>query len=83
MTLTKFLCDNEIVSDTSGRVATAQGFRSSFRDWASENGHPKDVAERALAPTVKNAVEAAYHCTDLLERRRKMMIEWEKHCLGR
>jgi integrase len=82
MTLTKFLRDKEIASDTPGRVATAHGFRSSFRDWASENGYSKDVAERALAHTVKSAVEAAYHRTDLLEQRRKMMIEWEKHCLG-
>ncbi len=82
MTLTKFLRDKKIASDTLGRIATAHGFRSSFRDWASENGYPKDVAERALAHTVKNAVEAAYHRTDLLEQRRKMMTEWERHCLG-
>lgn len=82
MTLTKFLRDKKIASDTPSRIATAHGFRSSFRDWASENGYPKDVAERALAHTVKNAVEAAYHRTDLLEQRRKMMAEWERHCLG-
>ena len=32
------------------RIATAHGFRSSFRDWASENGYTRDYAERALAP---------------------------------
>jgi len=80
MTLTKFLRDQKAASDVAGRMATAHGFRSSFRDWASENGFPKDVAEKALAHTVKNAVEAAYHRTDLLEQRRTMMIAWEKHC---
>ncbi len=80
MTLTKFLRDRNVISDTPGRIATAHGFRSSFRDWASENGFPKDVAERALAHTVKNAVEAAYHRTDLLEQRRSMMIAWESYC---
>ncbi|WP_313199635.1 phage integrase central domain-containing protein [Rhizobium sp.] len=83
MTLTKFLRDRHVKSDTPGRIATAHGFRSSFRDWASEKGYPKDVAERALAHTVKNAVEAAYHRTDLLEQRRAMMLQWAEHCLGR
>lgn len=83
MTLTKFLRDQNVLSDTPGRVATAHGFRSSFRDWASENGYPKDVAEKALAHTIKNAAEAAYHRTDLLDQRRSMMAEWEKYCLGR
>ncbi len=80
VTLTKFLHDRNVASDTPGRGATAHGFRSSFRDWASESGYPKDVAERALAHTVKNAVEAAYHRTDLLDQRRLMMGEWAKHC---
>lgn len=82
MVLTKFLRDKKIKSDTPGRLATAHGFRSSFRDWASESGYSRDLAERALAHTIKNAVEAAYHRTDLLEQRRAMMLEWEGYCLG-
>ena len=82
MALTKFLHDHDVESDTRGRNATAHGFRSSFRDWASENGYPRDLAERALAHTVKNAVEAAYHRTDLLDQRRPMMLEWERYCLA-
>src|SRR5690606_34490213 len=39
MTLTKLLRDAEVSSDTPGRVATAHGFRSAFRDWASESGY--------------------------------------------
>lgn len=38
MVLTKFLRDRNALSSEKGRVATAHGFRSSFRDWASENG---------------------------------------------
>ncbi|MHA7969326.1 tyrosine-type recombinase/integrase [Rhizobium sp. CAU 1783] len=82
MALTKFLHDHAVESDTPGRHATAHGFRSSFRDWASENGYSRDLAERALAHTVKNAVEAAYHRTDLLDQRRPMMLDWERYCLG-
>ena len=79
MALTKFLRDKKTVSDVAGRHATAHGFRSSFRDWASENGYPRDLAERALAHTIKNQSEAAYHRTDLLEQRRPMMDAWSNH----
>lgn len=78
MTLTKILRDASIQSETPGRIATVHGFRSSFRNWASESGYPRDLAERALAHTIRNAVEAAYHRTDLLEQRRGMMVAWEK-----
>lgn len=76
MVLTAFLRRVGTKSDTQGRVATAHGFRSSFRDWCSEHGYPRDLAERALAHTVTNKVEAAYHRTDLLEQRRPMMESW-------
>lgn len=76
VTLTKILRDAGIGSETPGRTATAHGFRSTFRDWASEHGYPRDLAERALAHTVRNAVEAAYHRTDLLDQRRPMMEAW-------
>ena len=82
MALTSFLRKHRAVSDTLGRSATAHGFRSSFRDWASENGYPRDYAERALAHTIKNTTEAAYHRTDLLEQRRPMMENWAKHVIS-
>ncbi|MFM0053945.1 tyrosine-type recombinase/integrase, partial [Caballeronia grimmiae] len=81
MVLTSFLRRVKAKSDTPGRVATAHGFRSSFRDWASENGHARDLAERALAHTVANKVEAAYHRTDLLEQHRPLMEAWAAHAL--
>jgi integrase len=82
MALTKFLRDQKAHSSEAGRAATAHGFRSSFRDWASENAYPRDLAERALAHTIKNQTEAAYHRTDLLEQRRTMMEAWSKHVGG-
>jgi len=83
MALTGFLRKHKAVSDTPRRFATAHGFRSAFRDWASENNYPRDYAERALAHTIKNAVEAAYHRTDLLEQRRPMMENWAKHVVSK
>lgn len=56
---------------------TAHGFRSSFRDWASEATNlAREVAEMALAHTIENKVEAAYRRGDLLEKRRDMMEQW-------
>jgi integrase len=53
------------------------GFRSTFRDWASERTHyPRDVAEMALAHTIKNKTEAAYRRDDLLPKRSLMMQDW-------
>ncbi|WP_229801999.1 tyrosine-type recombinase/integrase [Paramylibacter ulvae] len=81
MTLSKILRDSKIASDTAQRFATVHGFRSSFRDWASENGYARDLAERALAHAIKSETESAYHRTDLLEQRRDMMENWGSFAL--
>ena len=65
-----------------GINATPHGFRSSFRDWAAEHGYERDIAEAALAHTVRNQVEAAYRRTDFLNKRRTMMEQWGKFCTG-
>lgn len=60
---------------------TVHGFRSTFRDWASEETHyPNMVAEQALAHMVGNAVENAYRRGDLLEKRRALMADWASYC---
>ncbi|EIG2940151.1 site-specific integrase, partial [Escherichia coli] len=82
MVLTSFLRKKKAVSDIPGRVATAHGFRSTFRDWCSEQGYSRDLAERALAHTLKNKVEAAYHRTDLLEQRVPMMQAWADYVMS-
>jgi integrase len=82
MAITSFLRRLKAHSDSPGRVATAHGFRSSFRDWCSENGYARDLAERSLAHAIKDQVEAAYHRTDLLEQRRELMNAWEAFVTG-
>jgi integrase len=60
---------------------TAHGFRSSFRDWASEQtSMAREVAEAALAHAIGDRVEAAYRRGDLFEKRRKMMDAWGGYC---
>jgi integrase len=62
---------------------TVHGFRSSFRDWVSEEtDHSPEVAEMALAHTISNKVEQAYRRGNLLERRRRLMVDWETYCMG-
>ncbi len=56
---------------------TTHGFRSSFRDWAAERTNfPRAVCEAALAHALRDKTEAAYHRTDLFERRRDLMNTW-------
>lgn len=60
---------------------TVQGFRSTFRDWASEcTNYPREVCELALAHTISNAAEPAYRRDDRFDKRRRLMAEWAKYC---
>jgi len=62
---------------------TVHGFRSTFRDWISEKTeHSPEVAEMALAHTIGNKVEQAYRRGNLLERRKRLMQDWESYCHG-
>lgn len=74
MTLTKLLRELKV-------PVTVHGFRSSFRDWVSEEtGVQGEVAEAALAHTVLNKAEATYRRGNLLEKRRTLMDEWTVFC---
>ncbi|MBE0564191.1 MAG: integrase arm-type DNA-binding domain-containing protein [Ochrobactrum anthropi] len=56
---------------------TVHGFRSTFRDWAAErSSFPREIAEAALAHTVRDKTEAAYQRGDMLEKRRRLMSAW-------
>ena len=60
---------------------TVHGFRSSFKDWASEETQfPDEVSEMALARTIESKVERAYRRGDLFEKRWKLMEAWAQHC---
>ncbi|WP_120503512.1 tyrosine-type recombinase/integrase [Sulfitobacter mediterraneus] len=56
---------------------TVHGFRSTFRDWVSDTGNGHwEVAERSLSHKVGSKVERAYARSDLLEKRRALMVQW-------
>jgi integrase len=63
---------------------TLHGFRSSFRDWASEIGGIDDnVAELSLNHKVGNAVQQAYFRTTLFDKRKVAMLAWADWLAGR
>lgn len=56
---------------------TPHGFRSTFKDWASEIAKVENVvSEMALAHVIADVVEAAYRRGDLFERRIELMNTW-------
>lgn len=60
---------------------TVHGFRSCFKDWASElTSYPAELSEAALAHMIGDRVEAAYRRGDLFEKRRDMMTKWAMFC---
>jgi integrase len=75
------LLDEMNYKDVKGTVVDTHGFRSTFRDWASEHtDHSREVSEMALAHTISNQVEAAYRRGDLFEKRRALMNDWDGFC---
>jgi hypothetical protein len=60
---------------------TAQGFRSTFRDWATDQAtYPREVIEYAMAQQLKDKVEAAHLRSDLIARRAQLMRDWANFC---
>ena len=60
---------------------TVHGFRSTFRDWCAEStNYPTEVAEMALAHTLRDKTEAAYRRGDLFEKRARLMADWARYC---
>ncbi len=58
---------------------TPHGIRSTFRDWAEEQGsYSHHAIETALAHQLKSKVERAYLRTTMLEQRRPLMENWSK-----
>lgn len=59
------------------------GFRSSFKDWATEATHyAHEVIEAAMAHSISHKVEAAYRRGDMLDKRKPLMTDWAAYCAG-
>ncbi|PTT40410.1 hypothetical protein DBR23_08390 [Acidovorax sp. HMWF018] len=56
---------------------TVHGFRASFRTWGADIAHYEhEMLEVALSHVVGDATVRAYHRSDMVEKRRKLMDEW-------
>src|SRR5262249_37558454 len=65
----------------SSAMATVHGFRSTFKDWCSEQtAYPNELSEMAMAHTVSDKVEAAYRRGDRGEKGRQLMDDWAMYC---
>ncbi|MDS1310509.1 tyrosine-type recombinase/integrase [Marinobacter xiaoshiensis] len=63
------------------RKVTAHGFRSTFKDWARERtAYADEVSELALAHVNSDATRAAYARSELIDKRRQLMQDWEQYC---
>jgi len=69
---------SKVLKKTLNRLdMTVHGFRSTFKDWASEvSSHKGEVSEAALAHKLKDKTEAAYQRGDYFEMRRTLMEDW-------
>ena len=77
MTFTKLLRNLKL-------LATAHGFRSSFKVWAAEVAHAQhEVSEAALAHATPSKVVAAYLRTDFFDERKQLMNQWSAFCSGK
>lgn len=65
-----------------GRLATAHGMRSSFKDWSDDAGKVDHMVSEHCLQHVKakgDATARAYFRTDQLERRREVMEAWGEY----
>lgn len=69
--------DTRWVDADSKRPITAHGFRATFRTWAEETtGFPHAIVEEAMGHQVGTRVERAYRRTDVIDKRRDLMVAW-------
>ena len=62
---------------------TVHGFRATFKTWAEETGNYQHHAiEFCLAHQLPSKVEKAYLRTNLTEKRKQIMDDWEKYVLS-
>ena len=60
---------------------TTHGFRATFKIWAAAHtAYPRELIEIALSPAEGDALELTYQRGDMIEKRRRLMDDWARHC---
>jgi integrase len=73
---------NDAIRKRLGIAATSHGFRATASTILNEAGFRADAIERQLAHVERNKVRAAYHRSEYLEERAKMMQWWADYLDG-
>jgi integrase len=76
---------NMAMTETMRRMGygawTVHGMRSAFSDWSGDlTAYPTAQTELALAHRVPDGTEAAYRRSDMFEKRRRQMADWQRFC---
>lgn len=73
---------NDAIRKRLGIAATSHGFRATASTILNEAGFRADAIERQLAHVERNKVRAAYHRSEYLDERTKMMQWWADYLDG-
>lgn len=66
--------------DMLGVKVTVHGFRSTFKDWASnETDFPDEVSEEVLAHVIKSKTKRAYRRREAIAKRRALLEAWDAY----
>jgi integrase len=74
--------DNGVPTSATLAPVTVHGMRSTFSQWAKEQGIRHELYETALAHAVGSGMERLYGSTDLLDMRRPIMEAWASYLSG-
>lgn len=73
----------EFLQEDMARPVTVHGFRSTFKDWATDHTNfQRQIIEEAMAHKVGDDAEQAYRRRDALDKRRRLMEAWAGFCGG-
>lgn len=74
-------CIEPIWTTKTETASRLRGRIEAVLDWCAEStNYAADVAEMALAHTVRDKTEAAYRRGDLFEKRARLMADWTRYC---
>lgn len=81
--LAKEISGNWVLRPSKAEPTVHGTARASFSTWAREQtDYPTEVIEAALAHKQPDKVVAAYAGTTYFDRRRTLLSDWSRHCMG-
>ena len=73
----------QVIRRSGDNTTTVHGFRSSFKDWATDVAKvPDEISEMCLGHLVGTAARRAYARSDAIDDRRDLLERWAAHVMG-